>query len=375
MSANSVTDAAPCSSMCLAGLGSSILGEPEIVAQARAAAALARQERMLGPLLDGLLTRSFAAGRRVRAITGIARGALSLSSVAVDLADSLIGDLSGCSTLVIGAGKIARAVTQRLAAAGARRIVLANRSETGSHQLAREFGGTAVPLPAIARELGRVDLVVCATGAPDCVVSRSMLATACERRDEPLVVLDLAVPRDVEPAARKLPAIVLRDIDYIQRIAAANLDHRRRELPRAAAIVRAEAERFRLWREALDAAPALNELRRHAEQIRRRELDRAIAPLGTAHRRRGGASRFLHAVAGQQAAARAHAPDPAGGSHARRSCSTRRALRAVRTPDSRSRGRPGAPSTHRAGRTRCVADQPPALAPASISPYTAPVSQ
>jgi glutamyl-tRNA reductase len=270
----------------LAGLGSSILGEPEIVGQARAAVALARQERMLGQLLDGLFRRGFAAGRRVRASTAIARGALSLSSVAVDLAESSLSDIASCSTLVIGAGNVARAVTRRLVSAGARRIVVANRSEPGARRLAREFGGAAIPLAAAARELTRADLVLCATGSPTHILTRPMLAAAGgERRERPLVVLDLAVPRDVEPSARTLPAVVLRDIDDLHAIAVSHLNQRRRELPRANAIVCAEATRFGQWRDLLHAEPVLNEIRRVAEQTRRRELDRAIeryAPLSEA---------------------------------------------------------------------------------------------
>jgi glutamyl-tRNA reductase len=261
----------------VAGLNSTVLGEPEIVAQARAAVALAGREGMLGRLLEGLFSHGIAAGRRVRASTAIARGATSVSSVAVDLAEMLLEGLAGRSAVVIGAGKVAGAVTQRLAAAGVPRIVVANRSEAAAAALARGAGRRAASLGALGDEMRAADLVVCATRAPAPVVSRRMLAAATRGRERRLVVLDLAVPRDVEPVAHDLPGVVLRDIDEIQRIAAANLDDRRHELPRAWSIVRAEAGRYESWRAGLEAEPLLTEVRRRAEEIRRRELDRVIA--------------------------------------------------------------------------------------------------
>jgi glutamyl-tRNA reductase len=261
----------------VAGLNSSVLGEPEIVAQVRAAVGLASAEGMLGPMLDGLFKQALAAGRRVRTGTGIARGAVSVSSVAVEMGEALLDELPRRSALVVGAGQIARAVAQRLAARGVRRIVIANRSLAGARELAQDVGGVAAGLDALAQELRAADVVVCATGAREHVITRRMLAAATSGRTECMAVLDLAMPRDVEPAAHDLPGVVLRDLDEIQRIAAANLDERRRELPRAWSIVRAEAKRFQAWRSGLEAQPLLDELRRRAEDIRRHELERAIA--------------------------------------------------------------------------------------------------
>jgi glutamyl-tRNA reductase len=266
----------------IAGLDSTILGEPEIVAQVRAAVALAEEEGTLDRVLAGLWTHGLAASRRIRAGTSITRGAVSIAAIAVDLADTLVDDLSGRRALVIGAGKIARGVTQRLVARGVRPIIVANRSARGALTIARDAGGRAVGLDGLGPELACADLVVCATGAPSTVVPARMLAAATRERPDRLVVLDLAIPRDVEPSAADLPAVVLRDIDEIQRIAAANLDDRRRELPRAWSIVCADAERFGAWRARLDAEPVLTALRRRAEEIRLGELARARAQSPTA---------------------------------------------------------------------------------------------
>jgi glutamyl-tRNA reductase len=202
---------------------------------------------------------------------------VSIAAIAVDLADTLLDDLAGRGALVIGAGRIARGVTQRLVARGARPIVVANRSAPGALKIARDAGGRATPLDGLAHELARADLVVCATSAPSYVVSARMLAAATRERQDRLVVLDLAVPRDVEPTAADLETIVLRDTDEIRRIAGANLDDRRRELPSAWSIVRADTERFRTWQAGLDAEPVLTALRRRAEEIRLHELARARA--------------------------------------------------------------------------------------------------
>jgi glutamyl-tRNA reductase len=261
----------------IAGLDSTILGEHEIVAQVRAAVALAEETGTLGRVLTGLWTHGLAASRRVRAGTSITRGAVSIAAIAVDLADTLVGNLAGRRALVIGAGRIARGVTQRLVARGSRQITVANRSVPGALKIALHCSGRAVALDVLGPELARADLVVCATGAPSCVVSARMLAAATRGREHRLVVLDLAVPRDVEPTAADLPAVVLRDIDEIQRIAAANLDDRRRELPSAWSIVRADTGRFQAWHEGLDAEPVLTALRRRAEEIRLHELARARA--------------------------------------------------------------------------------------------------
>jgi glutamyl-tRNA reductase len=228
----------------VAGLDSAVLGESEIVAQVRGAIALAADAGTFDRVLAALCSHGLAAGRRVRARTALSRGPLSVPSIAAELAESLVADLAGRRALVIGAGRIARTATRHLASRGVRRIVVANRSAPAAAAIAREVGASATGLNAVSDELSLADLVVCATGSPSPLVSQRSLEAATWERDERLVVLDLALPRDVEPTARDVPGVLLRDIDEIHRIAAANLDDRRRELPRAWSIVRSEAERY-----------------------------------------------------------------------------------------------------------------------------------
>jgi glutamyl-tRNA reductase len=273
----------------IAGLNSTVLGEPEIVAQVRDAVALARDAGMVADLLDGLFRHGFSAGRRVRGVTAITRGATSVAAVAVDMAADLLDAIDGCQALVLGAGRIARAVAHRLADRGAGEVVIANRSAGAGRTLAARLGGRAVPLVDLAAELAAADLVVCATGAPTAVISRRMLATASRSRREGVVVLDLAVPRDVEPAARDLPRVTLRDIDEVQDIAAANRDRRQRTLPDAWSIIRDEAQRFAQWRCSLEGEELLADLRRRAEGIRQGELRSVLEStpgLGDAERAR-----------------------------------------------------------------------------------------
>jgi glutamyl-tRNA reductase len=232
---------------------------------------------MVSGLLDGLFRHGLGAGRRVRGATAITRGATSVAAVAVDMAQELLEALDGREALVVGAGKIGWAVAHRLVAHGAGAVVIANRSAAGAEALAERVGGRAIPWAGLASELAVADLIVCATGSPTPVISRRMLATACRSRCDGQVVLDLAVPRDVDPAARHLPRVTLRDIDEVQDIAAANRDGRRRALPHAWSIVRAEAERFAHWRASLQGEDLLSDVRRRAEQIRQGEVKRVLA--------------------------------------------------------------------------------------------------
>jgi glutamyl-tRNA reductase len=244
---------------------------------------------MVSGLLEGLFRHGLGAGRRVRGATAITRGATSVAAVAVDMVTELLDGLDGRQALVVGAGKISWAVAHRLVADGAGAVIIANRSLAGAEVLAQRIGGRAIPWAGLPGELAAADVVVCATGAPAPVISRRMLAAASRSRRDGPVVLDLAVPRDVDPAARDLPRVTLRDIDEVQDIAAANRDGRRRALPHAWSIVRAETERFARWRASLEGEDLLASVRRRAEQIRQGELERIVAAspeLGAAERER-----------------------------------------------------------------------------------------
>jgi glutamyl-tRNA reductase len=227
-----------------AGLDSLVVGEPEIQHQVRRAADVAGDEGTLrGPLREAF-RHALAAGRRVRRETAIGRGAVSTASVGVELTRRALGDLHGKPALVVGAGAMASSMARALARHGVEGPVVCNRTPAAGQRLAAEVGGRAAPLGALPAELERADLVVACTGAPEPVLRRRVAARALARRGgRPLVCLDLAMPRDVEPAVASLDGVILFDVDDLRVAADANRSGRALEARRAEAIVAAEVAR------------------------------------------------------------------------------------------------------------------------------------
>jgi glutamyl-tRNA reductase len=227
-----------------AGLDSMVVGEPEIQHQVRRAATVAAEEGMLGHGLEAIFRAALAAGRRVRRETGVGRGAVSTASVCVALARQALGELAGRRTLVVGAGAMASSAARALARNGVGEIVVANRTAAAARRLAEDVRGTGVGLGALAGELARADLVVSCTSAPEPVLRRADAVRALRGRDgRPLVCIDLALPRDIEPAIASLEGVVLLDIDDLRHAAAANRAGRAVEALRAEAIVADEVTR------------------------------------------------------------------------------------------------------------------------------------
>jgi glutamyl-tRNA reductase len=221
----------------------------------RAARELARAAGTLGPRLDRTFAHALRAGRRVRAQTLVAAGAVSVSSVAVDLARVAIGDLRDRRALLVGAGRAAEAAARALLGQGLAEVVVANRTPATAIRLAARFGGRAAGLDALADDMAAVDVVISSTDAGHTIVDATSLARALgPGRRRPLVLIDIAVPRDVDPRVGELPGVRLYDIDDLRRVADANLDDRRREAVRAEAIVAAEVRRFAGERPRLRAA-------------------------------------------------------------------------------------------------------------------------
>jgi glutamyl-tRNA reductase len=231
-----------------ASLDSMVLGESEIQGQVRAARDLARQAGTLGPLLDRTFARALATGRRVRSQTRVAAGAVSVSSVAVDLARTALGDLRDRRALLVGAGRAAEATARALLGQGLAEIVVSNRTPATASRLAARFGGRAAGLETLAHDLAAVDVVISSTDAARTILDASSLTRARDgERPRPLVLIDIAVPRDVDPRVGKLPGVRLHNIDDLKRVAEANLNGRRREAARAEVIVAEEVGRFASW--------------------------------------------------------------------------------------------------------------------------------
>jgi glutamyl-tRNA reductase len=257
-----------------AGLDSLVPGEGEILGQVRAA----YESGSTGPLLDRLFHQALHAGKKVRAQTAIGESPASVASAAAALAERVFGDLDRSSVLLLGAGEAGEQAARALRARGARVAVVANRTLDRAQELAARVGATAVPLDAIESELPAVDVIIAATSASGVVLTREALERV--RRRRPLLCIDLAVPRDLDPAIRDLDDCFLYDIDDLEAIVAETLTLRRREAERAEAIVAEEADAFRDWQASRDVVPAIAELRARADAIRAAELRRAESRLG-----------------------------------------------------------------------------------------------
>ncbi len=257
-----------------AGLEAMVLGEHEIGGQVRRAFEAARALGTTGPLASRLFTAAISTGRRVRSETAIARSHVSVSSVAVDLARGLLGDLEGRPVVIIGAGETSELTAQALAARGAGTIFVANRHADRARSLAERFGGQVRGLDRLPETLEQADIVVASTSSPHAIVGRDELALVMAAREHrPLLLIDIAVPRDIDPACAEIAGVTLRDIDDLQSVVEHNLAGRAADTPAADAIVEEEILRFARWLGTLDARPTIAALRGRADEIVERVLE------------------------------------------------------------------------------------------------------
>jgi glutamyl-tRNA reductase len=254
------------------GLDSMVPGEGEILGQVRSA----HEAGATGPILDRLFRAALHAGKKARTETAIGESPASVSSAAAALAEQVFGDLTGRKVLVVGAGETGELAIKSLAARGAQIAYVANRTAARADELTQCFGGVPLPLDDVAAHLGDVDVVLSSTAASGWMLTREQVEPVLHaRRGRPLFLIDLAVPRDLDPAIHELDGCYLYDIDDLEAVVAETLAGRRREAERAEAIVAAEVDRFRDWLASLDVVPAIASLRARAEEIRAAELDRA----------------------------------------------------------------------------------------------------
>ncbi len=246
-----------------AGLDSLVPGEGEILGQVRAA----YEAGTTGPLLDRVFRQALHAGRKVRAQTAIGESPASVSSAAAALAEQVFGDLDGRSILLVGAGKISEQAARNLLSRRARIAFVASRTLDHAEQLAQRFGAEALPLDRLEEQLAHADVVVSSTSSPGLVLDAPTVERALRaRRGRQLLLIDLAVPRDLDPAIHELDGCYLYDIDDLQAIVSETLAGRRGEAERAEAIVAAESEKFHEWQASLDVVPAIASLRARAEE-------------------------------------------------------------------------------------------------------------
>jgi len=260
-----------------AGLDSLVPGEGEILGQVRAA----YEAGTTGTVLDRVFRQALHAGRKVRAQTAIGESPASVSSAAAALAEQVFGDLEGRSILLVGAGKISEQAARNLFSRHARIAFVANRTLDHAEELAARFGAEPLPLERIEEQLASADVVVSSTSSPGLVLDAPTVERALRtRRGRQLLFIDLAVPRDLDPAIHNLDGCYLYDIDDLDAIVSETLAGRRGEAERAEAIVAAEAGKFHEWQASLDVVPAIASLRARAEEIREAELRKAEGLLG-----------------------------------------------------------------------------------------------
>jgi glutamyl-tRNA reductase len=251
-----------------AGLDSMILGEAEVQGQVRRAHEAAMQKGCTGPLSNRLFAAALSTGKRVRSETAIASSRVSVPSVAVDLAKDLLGGLEDRHVVILGAGETSELTARALADQGAGTVFVANRHADRALSLAERFGGSVVSLDGLPEQLSQADIVLSSTASPHPIVGREELELVMrEREQRPLLVIDIAVPRDIDPACAELEGVTLYDIDDLQAVVARNLSSRAGELPRAEAIVEEEIRRFARWLGQLDSLPTVSALREHANAI------------------------------------------------------------------------------------------------------------
>jgi len=267
------------------GLESMVLGEPEILGQVKQASALAEAVGAEGPILRRLLRSAAAAGRRSRQETGISAGAVSLGYAVVELARNIFSGLEECQVLLIGAGEIARSVARPVVERGARELRVANRSAERARQLQEELPNAEILTFEERLEAARTaDVVIASTGADEPVLTRRQIEEAMSHRPtRPLLVVDLGVPRNVEPAASRVENVFLHTVDSLDNLIQRNLKRRKEEVPRVGEIIDQELGLFRAWFRGLEAEPLIARLQKQAEKIRRQELAEALTRFPAEH--------------------------------------------------------------------------------------------
>ena len=264
-----------------ASLDSMVVGEQQILGQVKEAYGVASAAQAAGSYLSRLCNRAFATAKRVRTETDIGKGATSMSQVAVDLVEKIFGTLQGRAILLVGAGKMGALSAKALQVLGADRILVTNRSPQRGQALAEQVGGAYHGWDGLPGLLAQADVVIVSTGAPDYVLTKELIGHAMKARHRrSLCLIDLAVPRNVDPACAHLGDVFAYDVDDMEKVVRANHEARRGEAIRAEAIVEAEVRAFAKEREARAALPVLASLRRRAEEIARAEAERTLAQVG-----------------------------------------------------------------------------------------------
>ncbi|HZN09852.1 MAG TPA: glutamyl-tRNA reductase [Pyrinomonadaceae bacterium] len=264
-------------------LDSMVVGEPQVLGQVRHAYSLAVEAGTAGRVINKLVHHTFRVAKRVRSETGIAASAVSISYMAVELGKKIFSSLQGSTVMLIGAGEMAELSAKHLVNAGASRVLIANRTESAAQAIADQIGADAstVPFDRLQESLHEADLVICSTGAPNYVVTEEQTRKARERRrNRPTCLIDISVPRNIDPAAGKVPNVFLFDIDDLENVISSNIREREREAERAELIVQSEVMQFQQKLRLMDAGPTIGAMREKMQEVARAELARQRKRLG-----------------------------------------------------------------------------------------------
>lgn len=264
-----------------ASLDSMVVGEPQILGQLKDAWSLAKQEGVLGQYLDTILTRAFSVAKRVRSETTIGQSAVSVSFAAVELAREIFGSLKGCGVLLVGAGKMSELAARHLHRSGATRVWVTNRTRARAEEMAALFAGEAVDYDRFLSIVPEVDIVITSSAAPHYVLTEAQVREARnQRRGRPLFLIDIAVPRNIEPSVNLLENVFLYDIDDLGKVVEGNRKGREAEAAAAETIIAEEVDKLQARLKQREAAPLIVAYQEQLERVRQAELLRYRARLG-----------------------------------------------------------------------------------------------
>ncbi|HXW68645.1 MAG TPA: glutamyl-tRNA reductase [Dissulfurispiraceae bacterium] len=256
-------------------LDSMVLGEPQILGQLKDVFDFALSKKTTGILLNKLFKKAISTAKRVRTETKIAENAVSISFAAVELAKKIFTDLSGKSFMLLGAGEMAELAARHLVGNGVKEVAVVNRTYERASELAGEFNGRVVRFNDFLHELALMDIIICSTGAPSYILVREqMIKVMKERKHRPVFIIDISVPRNIDPEINKISNVYLYDVDDLQEVIDCNILERRKEAEKAEQIISEEVEKFIKWMSSLDSVPTIVALRQKAEAIKNEELEK-----------------------------------------------------------------------------------------------------
>ncbi len=262
-------------------LDSLVVGEAQILGQVKTAYSHAHENTGTGKILNALFQKSFRVAKEVRTDTDIAKSPTSVSSVAVELAGKIFGDLSEKKVLLLGAGEMSEITARCLSSAGVTSVLVSNRTFSRAEELAEKFQGRAVRFDSFLEEMVHADIVISSTEAPHYVIKKEDVLTVMPtRRHRPVFLIDIAVPRDIEPAVNKIDNVYLYNIDDLKAVSEENLKRRQVEMNRCLPIIERETAQFMSWLNSLEVTPTIKDLKQRAEEVCRRELERSLRRLG-----------------------------------------------------------------------------------------------